>query len=221
VNSITEPSEPEPEGRSPKQIALAIFRFRARRGLGVFYALISTIPVLVTILKLFSPPGYVYVVSLIFLMTAIWLTSRAAGMKGFYNMDKAIALYEHGKQDLTKRSESFKIVRALFLFIFPFALFAVLEIYNLSVIAAFVIFAWVVAWVFLNVLSYSRQSKNGVVCRRIEDWVALPITMALLILNVLPGVGSVVNFLYAAPIMLGAGIKSLYQAPEELVRSNE
>jgi uncharacterized membrane protein YdbT with pleckstrin-like domain len=83
VKRITEPPESESEGRDPKQIALTIFRFSARRGIGVFYALISTIPLLVTILKSFPTPGYVYVVSLVILMTAIWLTSRAAGMKRF------------------------------------------------------------------------------------------------------------------------------------------
>jgi hypothetical protein len=220
VSGITE-SELEVDARNPKQIALAIFRFRARRGLGVFYAAISTIPLLVTILKEYPTPGYVYVVSLVLLMTAIWLVSRAAGMKGFYNMNKAIDLYEYGKQEPKRSSEIFKLVRTLFLFIFPFALFAVLEIYNLNVYAALLIFVWVIVWVFLNIFSYSRQSKNRILSRRIEDWIALPIAMTLLILNALPVVGSVISFSFATPVLLLAGIKSLYQAPEELVRSYE
>jgi hypothetical protein len=100
-------------------------------------------------------------------------------------------------------------------------LFAVLEIYNLNVYAALLIFVWVIVWVFLNVFSYSRQSKNRILSRRIEDWIALPIAMTLLILNALPVVGSVVSFSFATPVLLLAGIKSLYQAPEELVRSYE
>lgn len=219
VNKMAGPTESEE--RSPKQIALAIFRFRARRGLGVFYVSLSTIPSLAPILKAYSAPGYVYEVSLILLMTAIWLVSRAAGMKGFYSMNKAINLYEHGKQDTEKGSELLKLVRTLFLYIFPFALFTVLEIYDLSIYAALVIFIWVTVWVFLTVLSYSQQSKNKILCRRIEDWVALPIAMALLILAALPVVGSIIGFSLATPILLLAGIKSLYQAPEELVRSYE
>ena len=33
--------------QNPKDIALATFRFRARRGTGVYYALLSTLPILV------------------------------------------------------------------------------------------------------------------------------------------------------------------------------
>jgi hypothetical protein len=136
-------------------------------------------------------------------------------------MNKAIDLYEYGKENVKKRSDLFKLVRTLFLFIFPFALFALLEIYNLSIYAALLIFGWVIVWVFLNVLSYSRQSKNRIFYRRIEDWIALPLAMTMLILNALPVTGSVISFSFATPILLVAGIKSLYQAPEELVRSYE
>jgi hypothetical protein len=222
VKNIAEPYRLELEERDPKQIALAIFRFRARRGLGVFYASLSTIPFLVGTLKLLSAPNWTYVAGLILLMVPIWLVSRAAGMRRFYNMNKAIDLYEHGQQStLKKTSELLKLLRTLFLFIFPFVLFAFLEIYNLDTYAAIEIFVWVVVWAFLNILSYSRESQNRILHRHIEDWIALPITMALLILNTLPIVGSVVNFTFAVPVLLVAGIKSLYEAPEELVRGNE
>jgi hypothetical protein len=222
VKKITEPSESEPEHRDPKQIALAAFRFRARRGIGVFYASLSTIPVLVTLLNAYPLPGYVYVVSLVLLMIAIWLVSRAAGMRGFTHMSKAIDLYDHVKQKSPKkRSDLLKLTRALFLFIFPFALFALIASYNQNALAAAVIFVWVIVWALLNILSYSRQSKDGIVCMHIEDWIALPITMGLLILNSLPVVGLWVKFGFAAPVLLVAGVKSLYEAPEELVRSNE
>ena len=58
----------EEQQQNPKDIALAVFRFRARRGTGVYYALLSTVPIFVGILESLSAPLYFILISVALLV---------------------------------------------------------------------------------------------------------------------------------------------------------
>jgi len=62
---------PEDQEQKPKNIALATFRFKARRGTGVYYALLSTVPLLVGILDTLSAPLYFTLISVGLLVLGI------------------------------------------------------------------------------------------------------------------------------------------------------
>lgn len=73
----------EEEEQKPKNIALAIFRFRARRGVGVYYTLLSIVPILVSVLDVYSAPSYFTLISVGLLILGILFVARLAGMKRF------------------------------------------------------------------------------------------------------------------------------------------
>lgn len=218
ADTITQENDLEPEGRDPKQIALAAFRFRARRGIGVFYTLVSLPPLLASIMTALHTPGYLTLTGIVVCLIIVWMVARAAGMKGFYHMTRVIDLY-NGKLENKKRG-ILHMLRGLLIFVLPFAVFTLLNIYGLNYLAATTIFCWVAVWVFYHIFVTSRASKDAILQSHIEDWLASPLAMVILILASLPGVPSI-TFAFATPVLIAAGIKSMYEAPQELVRSNE
>jgi hypothetical protein len=220
-------SEAEEESQSPKDIALAVFRFRARRGTGVFYALLSAIPLFTIFLNDLSVPSYAILISTVAASLGIWLIARAAGLRRFTQMSSTIDLVE-GEEEERRRTGSrsvrfFKdlVTHILPIRVLPLAVFVILEIYGMNRLAVTVLFAWIVGLVSYNILVFSEKSKNRIIFRRVEDWVVVLSLLALLLLSALPIVGSLIDFSFLSPILLAAGVKSLYEAPEELVRGIE
>ena len=93
----------EEKQQNPKNIALAIFRFRARRGIGVFYTLLSIVPLLQALLTELSAPNEIIQISIPIALIAIWIIARMAGLQKFYQMMVTIDLFE-GKKENKKAS---------------------------------------------------------------------------------------------------------------------
>ena len=124
-------SDLERERQNPKDIALAVFRFRARRGTGVYYALLSTVPILVGVLEALSAPSYFILISVGLLVLGTLFFARWAGMKRFYQMRMVMDLFEQKqkreKQEnrLNRTLESARTVLVTLLPLVAAAIFAV------------------------------------------------------------------------------------------------
>jgi hypothetical protein len=79
---------------------------------------------------------------------------------------------------------------------------------------------WLVELVLYRVLTLHRN-KNPILDHRAEDWlavVAFPLGAIISVVNIVPG-QSYFGFLLISPLVLIAGLKSLYDAPKELVNN--
>lgn len=214
-------SEREVEEEKPRNIALAIFRFRARRGLGVYYALLSTVPLLVGILQTFSAPAYLILGSVGLQVVGILYLARFAGMKRLYQMRFVIGLFDQDQNNSKSGEKLNKLLesaRTVFITLLPLgaaALFAITDnaILGLAVLVAFV--SYVLArYVLIN----SKKSDDSVLPWFAEDWIVAFLTPALLALYFFQLIDITAYLISLLLLFLLAGIKSSYEAPQSLVQ---
>lgn len=211
----------EQQRKEAEEIALSLFRFRARRGTGVFYASLSTLPLFATVLAKFFT-SYELLAVMFPIAIALWFVSRICGFQSFAKMSYSIDLLR-GKQRQIHEKRNFNPT-GLILGIWPWIAFIVAEIQGLTSLAVIFPIIWIIQFVLLRVFSIgtkrSKKGKVSVLDPKLEDWVvlaALPIAAAL---TLLPGV-FFGGFVIVSPFLLFAGIKSLYDAPRELAQSYE
>jgi len=194
------------------------FRFRVRRGLGIFYALLSFIPVLGEILGMLSVSQYTIVGAVTIALVCVWIAARALGFQGFGRMASTIGLLRgnepaQGGQGF-KRAATFVAIA-----VWPWIAYAVAA----SLGQTFFQILFAVLW-FLEFVSYRlftlRRNKDPIVDHRIEDWVVLlcfPAAAFLSTFAPFPNASPFYGFLFLSPLLLLSGLKSLYDAPKELV----
>ena len=188
-----------------------------RRGLGVFYSLVSFLPVLGYILGTVFAANSVTIVGVTAGLFCVWVVSRAAGFAGFGRMRSTLDLLkendssEGGSQDL--RSAATFIVVA----VWPWVAFALaLSLGQMSLAALFALL-WLVEFVAYRFLTL-RRTKNPIVDHRMEDWLAvvcIPIAALLSAFQIPPGAPPFFGFTLVSPFLLFSGLKSLYDAPKE------
>ncbi|MGA3111757.1 MAG: transcriptional regulator [Candidatus Bathyarchaeia archaeon] len=207
--------------QNPIDIALAVFRFRARRGIGVYYGLLSTAPILVGVLESLSPPLYIILISVALLVLGILFFARLAGMKRIYQMSLVMDLLgqkqkkeRHGHR-LNRLLESARIVLVTLLPLVGATIFAITGSAILGSVVLIAFVAYVVAYYFLV---FSKKSAESVLPWRIEDWLVALLSPTLLLLSFFQ-VLKTSNYLVSLLLLfLLAGIKSTYEAPQELVQ---
>jgi hypothetical protein len=210
----------EQERQGAKNIALSLFRFRARRGIGVFYSLFSVIPLLAYYLQKVPVPQ---TASLVILGTAtflVWLASRMAGFRAFSQMTESIDLVitdEHERNGSSKKS--FGVTGMRLLRILPFAALIVSLYLRYATFAELFLFVGVFDQLFYSILSYSRRYADAIVRVKAEDCVVMVAVVVFLVLSFIPSTGRMISFGYISPVFFLAGIKSLYEAPEEIVQT--
>lgn len=211
----------EQRRKEAEEIALSLFRFRARRGTGVFYASLSSLPPFAVILSNFLS-SYEVLGAFLCLIAGVWIISKLSGFQSFAKMSYTIELLRGSDSDVSKL-RSFN-PSGLILALWPWIAFALAEAQGLNSLAVIFLVIWIVQFTVLRVFSIDlrRKRKATVVIldRKIEDWIVtilFPVATGLLIV---PGVLSL-GFLLASPVLLFAGIKSLYEAPKELAQDFE
>lgn len=211
-----EKSNSEVEQQSPKDIALAIFRFRVRRGIGFYYILLATLPLLVIISEKLSTAQYAPSFTILVALLATWLIGRLLGMQKFYRMMSTIDLFEKGKNSEKLSLKLKRILReGLVIPILPIGLILVFEIASLSILALVVFAAWIVIAIYNNVQAYSRR-KEDIFRRQVEDWIVVSTLLVVFVLTSVLHLSLLISLTAAAFIWIGAGIKSIYEAPESL-----
>jgi hypothetical protein len=205
--------------RDPKDIALAVFRFRARRGVGVFYTLFCIVPLLQAILTVLSTPNYVTQISIIAALILIYVVARLAGFQRFSQMSAAIDLYEGRQEDQRLSKRLTKILReGLVTPILPIIAIGVILVVGANSITIPIAGAFLALALYVNLKARSIRSKDRILPRRLQDWLVIS-SLPLIVVLVVFGLPLWVTMAVVMPIWLGAGIKSLLDAPQELVRN--
>jgi hypothetical protein len=199
-------------------IAARLFRFRARRGLGVFYSLVSIVPLLGLIL--YNTTSFILATAgVIAGILAIWFVARSCGFGGFSKMQYSLDFLkgERGTIYDEKRARwsSWRRNFAWFLAtVWPWFGYTIANAEGYPYFAA-IFLAIFVAEVVL-VLTFSHSAKEGrILERRVEDWAFIVGDVTIAIMAILPG-APVWTWALASPLFMLCGTKSLYDAPKEL-----
>ena len=172
--------------QNPRDIALATFRFRARRGIGVYYGLLSTVPILVGVLESLSAPAYFILFSVGVLVLGILFFARLAGMKRFYQMGLVIDLFDQKQKQeklgltLNRYLES---ARAVLVTLLPLVAASIFEVTGNAVLSSLLLIGFVAYVIAYYTFVYSRQSADRVLPWRIEDWLVAVFPPTLLLLS--------------------------------------
>jgi hypothetical protein len=210
--------QPEQQLMEAKAAMLRMFRFSARRGIGVFYSLYSLFLLAVAeLLKLVASP-YLTLAGVIVAGAALWYFSKAAGFRGFDRMAYSLEFLEGG-ESLAARRQRWYSRPAFFRLasIFWGGAFVVARVEGASSLSLLFLTAWMTQIALLRVFAFSGGDDVGVFERRLEDWAVVAVLPLMVICFAATG-SLALGYLVAAPIYLVSGLKSLYDAPGELTR---
>lgn len=213
-------SQLESQRKEAEDIVYRWFRFRIRRGLGVFYALLASLSLLGSILGTVFASQTLTIVCDTIALLLIWAAARAAGFRGFGRMGSTIDLLkEGGSTDGRSRS-----LRAAAIFVvvavWPWVAFAAAAVLGQTSLEVLFALVWLVEFVGYSILSL-RRNKNPMVDHRLEDWlvvVCIPTAALVSALRIFHTTDLFFGFDLVSPLLLFSGIKSLYDAPKELAR---
>jgi len=207
--------------RNPKDIALAIFRFKVRRGIGVYYTLLATLPLLLIFLNSLSAPTYLAAISAGVLAPGILFFASATGMNRFTQMRFVMNLLD---QDPKVRNERHRINRLLdgartvliaFLPLVAAAIFAITDSAVLGSVALIVYLVYVLSY---YIFVFSKQPTDNVLPWRVEDWLVAVLPSVLLVLGFFQAISSSTVLVLLLLLFLLVGLKSSYQAPQAIAQ---
>jgi hypothetical protein len=196
-----------------KKAMLRLFRYRARKGIGVFYSLISLLFLLD--LTIFSSRVSLYegVAGIVAAAAVIWYVARLAGLHGLDQMEYSLDFLEGG-QELALRRKGALHSRTFFR-VLAFASilgYTVARLERVPLLAHAFLIAWFAEIVLYQVFLLSTGG-NRIFDRRVEDWVVLATVFVLPFTRfIAPHWG----FFIVVPIYLFSGLKSLRESSKEL-----
>jgi hypothetical protein len=199
-------------------IAARLFRFRARRGVGVFYSLVSIVPLLGLILYNTTPLPFAVAGELAGIL-AIWFVSRLCGFGGFSKMQYSLDFLkgEGGTvyDEKTDRSRSWRRNLTWFLAtLWPWFGYLIANGEGYPYLAA--LFLVILVAELTLIMRISRSTKGDrILDRRVEDWAVIAGDISIGIIAILPGAPAW-TWALASPLFVICGTKSLYDAPKEL-----
>lgn len=199
-------------------IAARLFRFRARRSLGVLYSLCSILPLLGIILfaTVSLPFAVAGSVAGIFM---VWFAARSSGLAHLSRMQYGLdfikgekgAVYDAKREIWLSRRTNFAWFMAS---AWPWAGYIVASSEGAPLIAA--VFMAVFVAEFVTITSFAQFTKASSVFEwRLEDWAFVLGDVAIAFAVLIPGVPSWL-WVVATPLFVLCGTKSLYDAPKEL-----
>lgn len=199
-------------------IAARLFRFRARRSLGVLYSLCSILPLLGVILFA-TVPFPVAVAGSVAGILSVWFAARASGLAHLSRMQYGLdfikgekgAVYDAKKEIWLARRTSLSWFLAS---AWPWAGYIVAASEGFQLVAA--IFMAVFVAEFVAIASFGHFTKASSIFEwRLEDWAFVIGDIAIAFAFLIPGAPSWL-WVVATPLFILCGTKSLYDAPKEL-----
>ena len=199
-------------------IAARLFRFRARRSIGVFYSLLSILPLAGVILAATVPIPFA-VVAVASGAVVVWSVARSSGLSGIskmqYSLDflkgKKGMVYDASKDVWLARRTNFGWFLAS---TWPWFGYIVAIMEGSGLLAGVFMLIFVGEFAALAVLS--RFPKVSSIFEwRIEDWAFITGDVGIAFAAIIPGAPSW-TWVLATPIFVLCGVKSLYDAPKEL-----
>ncbi len=205
-------------------IAARLFRYKIRRGLGVFYALVAIMPVLGIILYL-TVPILLVVSGLVAGYLVIYIAARLGGFEGLSRMQYSLD-FLRGKKGRVYNEKSYRPISwtrssasYFLLIVFPWLAYSIADQEGQTTLASIFILILIAVFAVVEIISWRRGKRDekgvGVFEKRAEDWTILVGSFSIALLANVPG-APVWTWAVASPIFLLAGIKSLYDAPKEL-----
>lgn len=212
-------SQLEGQRKEAGEIVYRWFRFRARRGLGLFYSLLSFLPLIGSILGTLFASEDVTLAGITVGIVCFWVVARVAGFRGFGRMRSTIELLKEdvpmgGRSQDLKRAATFVVI-----VLWPWIAYAVATTMGNAPLEVLFALVWLVEFVTFRVVTLKRN-KNPIVGLRIEDWVvivSIPVAALLSAFQIVSNAPPFFGFTLVSPLLLFSGLKSLYDAPKELV----
>ncbi|MDA4112430.1 MAG: hypothetical protein OK474_00060 [Thaumarchaeota archaeon] len=194
-------------------IAARLFRFRARRGLGVLYSLASVVPLLALILYATVPIPFAIAGTLAGTI-GVWLVARSCGFGGFSRMQYSLDFLKgDGGTTYDERMERRLSWRRNFVW-FLVTVGPGLG-YTIANGEGYPIFAGMFLVILALALGFSYPAKEDrIVEKRVEDWAFIAGFILIAFVAILPG-APVWTWALASPLFVFCGTKSLYEAPKE------
>jgi len=212
-------SQLEGQRREAADIVYRWFRFRVRRGLGLFYSLLSVLPIIGVIMGTLFASRNVSLVGVTIGIVCVWVVSRIAGFQGFGRMGSTVDLLKGNDSSEGRGREARRTATFLFVAVWPWVAYAVVSAFGQMYLEVLFALIWLVEIVAYRTFSL-RRNKNPIVSHRVDDWLVvfcIPSAALISAINVIPGSQPFFGFVLVSPFLLLAGIKSLYEAPKELV----
>jgi len=211
---LLEKAEFERYRRDAGEMAIRIFRFKARRGIGIFYGSFSILITASFLLDLFFKSLVLLGIVWIAGGFAVWYLSRISGFVSFGRMQYTMSLLEDREAE-GEWKQGVALVITYANRIWPWLLFIVLIGFGYVYIAIW----FPLIWVILLLVKWHRGfSKKGsiIIEFKAEDWVFAVSLAIAAFLVIVPGVG-LDGFVFALPFFTFASLRSLYSAPEEFL----
>jgi len=199
-------------------IAARLFRFRARRSIGVFYSLLSILPLAGVILAATVPIPFA-VVAVASGAVVVWSVARSSGLSGISKMQYSLDFLKGKKGVVYDASKDVWLARRTNLGWFlastwPWFGYIVAIMEGSGLLAGVFMLIFVGEFAALAVLS--RFPKVSSIFEwRIEDWAFIMGDVGIAFAAIIPGAPSW-TWVLATPIFVLCGVKSLYDAPKEL-----
>ena len=199
-------------------IAARLFRFRARRSLGVLYSLCSILPLLGVILFATVPLPFAVAGSVAGIL-AVWLAARSSGLAHLSGMQYGLDFIKGEKGGIYDAKKEIWLSRRTNLTWFlasawPWAGYIVAASEGYQLIAAIFMVAFVAE--FVAITSFSHFTRLSSIFEwRMEDWAFVLGDIVIAFAFLIPGAPSWLGGL-ATPRYVLCGTKSLYDAPQEL-----
>ena len=199
--------------RQTEEIALRLFRFKARRGVGVAYSFAS-IMVILTLIAAYAIHSVILTLILVAITPSIVIFgSGLFGYRGVARMNDAIGLIS-GKNRASKTTASLEILVVIAL-TWPWLVFTLLENFGYAGSAYIFPVIYVVELVILLIAGYRSRGPNTIDLR-IEDIVFFASLCVASMLVINPAIG-ILSLEFALPVWILSGLKSLYDAPKEVL----
>ena len=196
-----------------EEIALRLFRFKGRRGLGVLYSAATMLLLIEIITFELAGSALLVIPEILVGVVAVWYATAKSGFSGLARANESIRLLK-GEVNAKERVLLGILVRIV-------ALNILWVIYNSLVITGYTQFAFVfpVGYAVASTAIFLSRYANKtdiIINWRVEDWVFQFMVAAASIAVLVPWI-NVLGFVLATPVLIWTGMKSLYDAPKEML----
>lgn len=199
-------------------IAARLFRFRARRSLGVLYSLFSVLPLAGVILFATVPPPLA-ITGVLVGMFVFWFVARSSGLAQLSKMQYSLDFIKGGKGAVYDARKEVWLSRRTNLAWFlasawPWFGYVIATSEGYPFYAAVCMIIFVAE--FVAITAFSQLTKVSSVFEwRVEDWAFVLGDVCIAFVALIPWAPSW-TWVFATPLFVFCGTKSLYDAPKEL-----
>lgn len=205
------------EQRKTEEIALRLFRFKTRRGIGVAYSFASVMVILTLIAA--NIIHFIYLTLFVVAITpaTVVLGSGLFGYRGIVKMNYAVGL-ARGRIGNAKGYFALEILTVILL-TWPWLTFTALENFGYTGYTYLLPIMYLIELFIFLVVGY-RTNGRPMIIWRIEDTVFFASLCIASLLVIFPAIGTL-GFEVALPVWILSAVKALYDAPKEVVFEHE